>query len=251
MKRCIDLNCDLGEDPALRGTDLALLEVVSAASIACGGHAGDSESMRFIAEAAAASGVAIGAHPSYPDRDGFGRTEMALSAVEIQRTVTQQVAALRNIVADRGARIRHVKPHGALYHAAMTRREVADAVAAGVAAVDRQLMLVGLAGARGLVWWRDAGMRVVSEAFADRRYEPDGSLRSRTKPNSLIEEPSAAAEQAVRIAQGRGVVAADGSVVAVEAETICVHGDTPGAVVIAAAVKKALGDAGINVCRVE
>jgi len=245
--RTMDLNCDLGEVPALRAADLALLDIVSSANVACGGHAGDEDSMRWVVEAARARGVAVGAHPSYPDRAGFGRVEMAMGATEVEEVVREQVGALARIAGEAGVALVHVKPHGSLYHAAMTRREVAEAVASGVRKVDERLLLVGLAGAKGLEWWRAAGMTVAAEAFADRRYDADGSLRSRFKPDAMITDPAAAAEQAVRMAAGRGVMAADGSVVAVRAETICIHGDTEGAAGIARAVRRGLEGSGVRI----
>lgn len=240
----IDLNCDMGEG---MGTDLALLEFVTSANVACGGHAGDERTMRETVRAAKARGVVVGAHPSYPDRSGFGRVAMEMSGAAIEETVREQVAVLDRIVRREGVRLVHVKPHGALYHAAISKRDVAEAVARGVRSVDSKLVLVGLAGAEGLEWWRAMGMLVAAEAFADRRYGADGSLRSRAKAGAMIEGASSAAEQAVRIAEGLGVVAGDGSVIVVNAETICIHGDTAGAVEIARAVRGELERRGVRV----
>jgi 5-oxoprolinase (ATP-hydrolysing) subunit A len=237
----IDLNCDLGE-----GTpgDLALLDIVTSANIACGGHAGDERSMRETVRAAAARGVAVGAHPGYPDRARFGRFDLNMTRSQIEAAVKSQVAALDAIATEEGTHVGHIKPHGALYHAAMQRPDVARAIAnaAGGFAV-----LVGLAGAAGLDVWRGLGVSVAAEAFADRRYERDGSLQSRSGAGSLITDPSLAAEQAVRIARGQGVVASDGAVVAVHAQSICVHSDTPGAVEVARAVRAALERANVTV----
>lgn len=242
--RAIDLNCDMGEGA---GNDAALVECVTSANIACGGHAGDEQSMRVVVREALQRGVAIGAHPGYPDRAGFGRVAIALSPREVELCVAEQVERLSAIARQEGTRVRHVKPHGALYHAAMNAREVAAAVAAGVRRVDAGLVLVGLAGARGLEWWREMGLRVAAEAFADRRYEGDGSLRGRGHADAMIEDPREAAEQASRIARGAGVVAVDGREVGVSAATICIHGDSAGAVALARAVRTRLDREGVQV----
>jgi len=244
--RTIDLNSDLGELPGQRAVDLELMEIVTAANIACGGHAGDLASMRDMVRAAVGRGVTIGAHPSFPDRAGFGRVEMAMGEPELEASVREQVEALVRVAGGAGGRVVHVKPHGALYHAAMHKQGVADAVARAVRAVDAGLVLMGQSGAPGLGWWRVAGMSVVAEAFADRVYLKDGTLAPRGRGGALIEDPAMAAEQAVRIAQGRGVIANDGSVVQVAAETICIHSDTPGAVAVARAVRSGLEAAGFS-----
>lgn len=248
--RTIDLNADMGESDgaAQRATDLALLGVVSSANIACGGHAGDEASMRAIASAALARGVAIGAHPGYPDRANFGRADVAMAEAEIEASVRDQVAALVRVVRALGSEARHVKAHGALYHAAARRPEVARAIGrAALAACGERVTLVGLAGSPALGVWRSTGLRVVAEAFADRRYEADGSLRARGLAGAVIDDPAEAAAQALRVARGEGVVAADGSCVRVEAGTICLHADTPGAVNVARAVREALEAGGVRV----
>lgn len=243
----IDLNCDLGEEPEAGERDDRLAAVVSSLNIACGGHAGDETTMERLVRTAGALGRAVGAHPGYPDRANFGRVEMAMSPPEVEATVREQIERLARIAAANGVAVRFVKPHGALYHAAMRKRDVAEAVGRAARGVDRSLVLVGQSGAMGLEWWRGAGLVVAAEAFADRRYEPDGTLRSRTKPGALLEDPGAAAEQAVEIAMGRGVRAEDGTRIRLEADTLCVHADTPGSVAIAGAVRKALEDAGVDV----
>lgn len=245
----IDLNCDLGEceNAAQIAIDAALLDIVTSANIACGGHAGDQGSMQRTVREAIRRGVAIGAHPSYPDRADFGRKEMPLSAIEIEHTVRDQVMSLRCFVAAERGRLAHVKPHGALYHAAMTKPEVAEAVARGVRSINAALVLVGLAGTKGIEAWRSMGMATAAEAFADRCYEANGWLRSRTLPGAVLDDPGAASEQALRIATEQGVISMDGSVVAVEAETICIHSDTPGALSVARAVRERLEGAGILV----
>jgi UPF0271 protein len=243
----IDLNCDLGEDAAEAARDAALLAVVSSANVACGGHAGDEESMRRVVRAAAGLGVAVGAHPGYPDRAHFGRRDLELEPRRIADTVEAQILALRAIAAGEGVALAHVKPHGALYNRAAGEARVAVAIAAGVARVDARLPIFGLAGSLALEVWRRAGVPAVAEAFADRRYEADGTLRSRRHPDALIMDPAAAAEQAVRLA-GEGWVEAAGAVrVAIRASTLCIHADTPGAVAIASAVRRALAEAGIAV----
>lgn len=245
----IDLNCDLGEDPQrIRdGTDLALLGLVTSANIACGGHAGDEFTMTETVRGAIERGVAVGAHPGYPDRAGFGRLELDLSPDQVEDTVLEQIRTLDGVARSLGTRLVHVKPHGALYHAAMTRPAVSQAIARAVGRVDAGLILVGLAGAPALEAWQKLGFHTLPEAFADRRYEPDGSLRSRTLPGALIDDPGASAEQALRIASGKGVVASDGTVILLSAGTLCVHSDTPGAPGVALAVRDRLEGAGITV----
>lgn len=248
MVNTIDLNSDLGEIPAQRDVDIALLSVVTSANIACGGHAGDEASMREMAWAAAERGVAIGAHPSYPDREGFGRAEMAIGERELEETLREQIQSLESVVREAGSELSHVKPHGALYHAAMHKRSVAEAIARAVVAVDAKLVLVGLAGAPGMTWWREMGLRATAEGFADRVYAPDGALTPRSVKGSLITDAGKAADQAVRMARGLGVIASDGSVISHHAQTICVHSDTPGALDVAIAVRRGLESAGVRVC---
>ena len=247
--RTIDLNCDLGENPdrVRDGTDAALLDIVTSANIACGGHAGDPFTMSHTVRAAMARGVAIGAHPSYPDPERFGRVEMVMPLPDLKESLVRQIAALQQIVTSLGATLRHVKPHGALYHAAMTRMDVAATVADAVRQVDPSLVLVGLSGAPGLARWNGLGFRVFAEAFADRRYEPDGSLRSRSLPGSLISDPVQAAAQATHIALHRPIETSGGWPLVVSADTICVHSDTPDAVNIARGVRTGLTSAGLNV----
>lgn len=225
----MDLNCDMGElaDVAL---EEALMRLVTSANVACGGHAGDAATMERTVRLARQYGVAIGAHPGYPDRANFGRLEMPLSAEQIARAVASQVRALAGIAGE----LTHVKPHGALYNVAAKDAGVARAIGEGVALVGRELVLVGLAGSAMLEVWRQMGFRVAAEGFADRRYEPDGSLRSRQFADALIASPGQAAAQALRLAR-------EGS-----AETICVHSDTAGSVRILAAVSDALRSAGIT-----
>jgi UPF0271 protein len=244
MKR-IDLNCDMGELPEAiaDGTQEALMRSITSANIACGGHAGDAATMRTTIEQAMCHGVAIGAHPGYPDRENFGRLELKLSPQGISDFVFEQVRALAEIAESCGATVVHVKPHGALYNQAVGNRDIAAAIAAGVARWRRDVMLVGLAGSLMLDVFREAGFPVAAEAFADRRYEPDGTLRSRKFPDALIRDPVEAGKQAVGIVERGIVVASDSTEVAVNAQTICIHGDTPGAVEIAATVARSLREA--------
>lgn len=249
----MDLNCDMGELPEMLadGTQEALTKFVTSVNVACGGHAGDEEMMRATIEQALRHGVAVGAHPGYADRENFGRVELDLSAEEIRESVYRQVATLANVAAKCGAVVTHVKPHGALYNQAARDASVARAIAEGVRRWRPDVVFVGLAGSVMLEEFRAAGFRVAGEAFADRRYEKDGSLRARKFRDALLDAPEKAAEQAVRIAEGRGVLTREGAVVAVDAQTICIHGDTPGAERIAEAVKNALVAARVELKRLE
>ncbi len=253
MTRTIDLNCDVGELPALiaDGTEDRLLAQVTSANIACGGHAGDDATMAATLRSALRHGCAVGAHPGYDDREHFGRRRLDLPLERIVAMVRDQVARLQAMVRAAGMTLAHVKPHGALYNAAVDDRDLASAIARGVRAAapgeGSAPRLVGLAGSASLEVYREAGFGVAGEAFADRRYEPDGRLRSRALPGALLEDSGEAAAQAVSLARDGQVTASDGSILPVAAETICVHGDTPGAVRIAAAVRAALLGAGITV----
>ena len=244
----IDLNCDLGELPGavFDGTQQALMASITSANIACGGHAGDDKTMEETIRQAMRNGVAIGAHPGFPDRANFGRLPMAMSGAQIAQCVQEQIEALDQVARRCGATIGHVKPHGALYNLAARDASIARAIAEGVARWRRDVTLVGLAGSAMLQGFRELGFDVAGEAFADRRYEPDGQLRSRRQPDALIDDPQAAAEQALGIAKFGRVIAVDGSAITLEACTICLHGDTPGCVRIAAAVAAKLREAGVR-----
>jgi UPF0271 protein len=223
----IDLNCDMGElEDATH--EAALMEYVTSANIACGGHAGDDAVMERTAKLAMERGVRIGAHPGYPDRANFGRIEMPMSEAEIEETVLRQIERLDAAVRRLGGETVHVKPHGALYNVAVNNEPVARAIARGILRWNAATTVFGLAGSRMLGWWSEMGLTTAAEGFADRRYEADGTLRSRKFPDALITDPQAAAAQAARLAR-EGV-----------AQTICVHGDTPGAVEILKACRKAL-----------
>lgn len=244
----MDLNCDMGEVPeaVADGTQESLMASLTSVNIACGGHAGDSRTMRATIEQALRWKLDVGAHPGYADRANFGRVELQLPPEEIADSVLEQVQTLAAIAEGCGARVTHVKPHGALYNQAVRNPAVAGAIADGVARWTRDVVLVGLAGSLMLDVFREAGFRVGAEAFADRRYEADGSLRSRRFDDALIRNPAEAGRQALRIAEHGTVMAYGGTEIATNAQTICIHGDTPGASAIAAAVAKTLRQARVE-----
>ena len=246
--RVIDLNADVGESfgPWPMGADEALIPLVTSVNIACGAHAGDPATILRAAELAVRHGVAIGAHPGYPDLAGFGRRDLAMSPDDLRASIVVQVGAVRAAASVAGGEVRHVKPHGALYNRAARDEALAAVVAGAVRDLDPGLVLVGLAGSSSVTTGRSAGLAVLEEAFADRRYEPDGTLRSRGLPGALL-GPADAAAQAVAIARDGMVIASGGERLAIRADTICVHGDSPGAVEVAAAVGAALREAGIRI----
>lgn len=248
MKR-IDLNCDMGELPEAiaDGTQESLMKWITSANIACGGHAGDAQTMEATIRQAQKHNIAIGAHPGYPDRENFGRLELKLSPQQIADSVFEQVNALHEIATRLGTKIRHVKPHGALYNQAVHNAEIAAAIAEGVARWNRDVVLVGLANSPMLDIFSRAGFTVPAEAFADRLYEPSGTLRSRKFDDALIRDPQAAGQQAVSIATRSVLIARGGKEIPVNAQTLCIHGDTPGADKIAEAVAKSLAGAGVSV----
>jgi 5-oxoprolinase (ATP-hydrolysing) subunit A len=245
----IDLNSDLGESfgPWPMGQDAALMDSISSANVACGFHAGDPGTMRATIDLALEKGVAIGAHPGFQDLIGFGRREMKASPAEVEDLVLYQVAALAGMAAARGARLQHVKAHGALYTMACRDGALADAIAKAVASLDRSLILFGLPASELLRAGEARGLRVAAEAFADRAYDPDGSLTSRARPGSVIHDTQTVVERAVRMAREGQVVAVDGSTIPLRADTLCLHGDTPGAAEHARAVRRGLEAAGIEV----
>ncbi len=249
----IDINADVGERPeALRdGSEELLLRHISSANIACGGHAGDDETMAATVRYCLRYGVAVGAHPGYADRDTFGRKEMGISPDEIEASVFDQVKRLADIASAEGASLNHVKPHGALYNSAARKSDIALAIGRAVQRINPRLMMVGLAGSPMLESWRAAGLISVAEAFADRRYESDGSLRSRTLEDALIANPAEAAEQVLRIVRDGMVISVGGAQVRIAAQTVCVHSDTAGALGILLAVREVLGRAGVSVARLQ
>ena len=246
--RRVDLNADVGESfgPWPMGADEELVPLVTSVNVACGAHAGDPATILRTVALAARHGAAIGAHPGYPDLVGFGRRELEMTAGDLRASLVVQIGAVLAAARVVGATLRHVKPHGALYNRAARDPAVAATVAEAIRDVDARLALVGLAGSASLEAGRAAGLRVLAEGFADRRYEPDGSLRSRQLDGALL-GPADAAAQAVSLVRDGTVTASDGSTVTVDAETLCIHGDSPGAVEIVRAVRGALRDAGILV----
>ena len=246
----VDLNADMGEGFGVYplGRDADLLAVVTSANIACGFHAGDPSVMDRTVALAVQAGVSIGAHPGFPDLRGFGRRRVDADPAEVERDVLYQVGALQAFTRAHGSRVVHVKAHGALYNQAAEEEPLARAVARGIARAGQDLVMVGLASTE--VMRRAAeetGLRFAAEGFADRRYERDGTLQSRKIPGSLITDPAAAADQALRIARDGTVVATDGSEIRLRADTLCLHGDNPAAVANAAAVRRALEQAGVEV----
>lgn len=234
----IELNADIGEGC----DDARLMPFVDRVSIASGGHTGDATSMAAALRLARTHGVKVGAHPGYPDRAGFGRQPIAAAAAVIRAWVVEQIETLAEVAGREGMRLAHVKPHGALYNVAAQDAEVAGAIAAAVRSVDAGLLLVGLAGSQLIEAGRAAGLGVRNEAFVDRRYATRLRLVSRETSGALIHDPALAAEQALSLAKGEGVVAASGEWLEIRADTLCLHSDTPGAIALARAVHAALHD---------
>ena len=245
----IDLNADLGESfgPWRMGQDEALMTSITSANVACGFHAGDPTVMRATIRLAKPHGVAVGAHPGFPDLVGFGRREMRLSKAEVEDLVLYQLAAIAGVAGAEGVRLQHVKAHGALYNMAARDAVLATAIARAVAAFDRTLILLGLPNSPLLREGNAAGLRVAAEVFADRTYEADGSLTSRGTPGSVIHDPAHVVERAVAMITTGEVIATDGSALSLQAHTICLHGDTPGAADLAHRVRTALESAGVRV----
>ncbi|MDT0527697.1 5-oxoprolinase subunit PxpA [Micromonospora sp. DSM 115977] len=243
----MDLNADLGEGFGIwrLGDDAALLDLVTSANVACGFHAGDASTMRRVCEGAAERGVAVGAQVGYRDLAGFGRRHIAYAFAELRDEVTYQLGALDAFCRLFRTRVRYLKPHGALYHAAARDETQAAALVAAVGDYDDQLPVLCLPGSVLAQLAAGAGLRVVAEGFADRGYLPNGSLVPRTAPGALVTDPEEVAVRAVRMATERTMVAVDGSVVPCPVESICLHGDTPGAVRCAELVRAALIDAGV------
>jgi UPF0271 protein len=245
----IDINSDMGESFGAYtiGHDRGLMQSITSANVAAGFHAGDPSVLRETIRLAKQHGVAVGAHPGFPDLVGFGRRELNADPRETEDMVLYQIAAVAGVARAEGVALQHVKPHGALFNMAVRSRELADAIARAVAAFDRALILFGLPGSEILEAGRAAGLRVTAEVFADRAYEPDGTLASRRKPGSVIHDPDAVVARAVRMVTDRSVVATDGSLVRLEADTICVHGDTPGSDALAATIRSGFEKAGVRV----
>ncbi|GAA1536725.1 UPF0271 protein [Microbacterium ginsengiterrae] len=245
----IDLNSDLGENVADRvvSDDAAMLEIVSSANVSSGFHAGSPEGIRQTLADAVRGGVVIGAHPGYRDYENFGRTKVDIDSATLQAHVEYQLGALMGLASAVGGKVAYVKPHGALYNTIARDERQSKAVVAAIKAIDPNLVLLGLAGGTVLEIAKDAGLTVAAEAFADRAYQPDGQLVSRAEEGAVLHDPAAVAERMVRLA-GEGVIRAiDGTDVRVEAQSICVHGDSPGSVAMAAETKRMLQDAGITI----
>lgn len=240
----IDFNCDIGEGC---GDDAAIIPLISSASIACGGHAGDDDSMRRTLQLCRAQGVAVGAHPSYPDREHFGRHALRLPADEIAAFVHAQIERLAAIAREEGMRLSHVKPHGALYNRAADDEAVADAIAATVAAFDRDLCLFGLSGSALTRAGERHGLRVAHEVFAERGYDARGRLLPRGTPGAVLETVAESIAQVrALVLEGRAPLA-DGGHIALRADTLCLHGDRPDAAAFARALRDALVDAGVAI----
>jgi UPF0271 protein len=239
----IDLNADVGEG----SDDEPLFPYLSSVSVACGGHAGDPQTMARTIEAAGRFGLAVGAHPSYADREHFGRRELVLSWQEVQKIVEEQIRVLDRIARKQGVLLVHVKPHGALYNQAARDPSLAQAIARAVRQVDPALALVGLAGSALLIAGRSEGLAVFAEAFADRRYREDGTLAPRSAPGAVIEDPEAAAAQATAIARGSEILTVEGKRIQVRADTLCLHSDTPGALGIVSSVRRRLEADGVDI----
>ena len=240
----IDLNCDLGEGC---GSDAELMRYISSANIACGFHAGNGDTMRKTVELALEHGVAIGAHPGYADPENFGRTPMNLAPAEVRQLIFDQLEALKRVCDPLGAKIRHLKPHGALYNQAAKDRELASAVIEAVAEWDRDLIFYGLSGSEMISEAEKVGLRTASEVFADRTYRTDGSLTPRTESNALITETETSVTQVLDMIRYGRVRSTDAIMVAIKCETICLHGDGDHAVEFATIIRDQLVENGITI----
>ena len=245
----IDLNCDMGEGFGAwtMGNDAALMNYVSSVNIACGFHAGDASTIRQTVETAIIKGVKVGAHPSFPDLQGFGRREMKMSSKEIFDLVLYQVAALKGVCEAYGTRLNHVKPHGALYNTAAKEAEKAAAIAEAVKKIDENLIFYGLSGSFLISEAEKIGLRTASEVFADRTYTNDGALTPRTEPNALIHDSKQAIAQVLEMILEQKVTATDGKKVALKAETVCIHGDGEHALEFAKLINGELKRCGIKI----
>ncbi|MEK7723622.1 MAG: 5-oxoprolinase subunit PxpA [Acidobacteriota bacterium] len=245
----IDLNCDMGESFGTwrMGNDAELMNYVSSINVACGFHAGDARTMRETVQIAQQKGVAIGAHPSFPDLQGFGRREMSLSSQEIFDIVLYQVSALKGICEAFGAKLRHVKPHGALYNLAARDKKVATAVAEAVCRIDNKLIFYGLSGSFLISEADKIGLKTASEVFADRTYQKDGSLTPRSQPNALIDSREDSIKQVLQMVLDGTVTAVTGEIIPITAETICIHGDGTHAVEFANVINQSLREKSIKI----
>ena len=245
----IDLNCDMGESfGAWRmGNDAALMDFVSSVNVACGFHAGDASVIRQTVETAISKNVAVGAHPSFPDLQGFGRREIKMSATEVFDIVLYQIAAVKGICEAHRSKLHHVKPHGALYNQAAKDAGLAEAIAKAVKAIDGKLILYGLAGSFLISEAEKLGLQTASEVFADRTYQADGSLTPRSQPNALIENTEKAAAQVWQMISEKTVMTTDGEKIALFAETVCIHGDGTHALEFAKTINAKLKANGVKI----
>lgn len=252
MMTRVDLNCDLGEDESAQGVqrESHILPHVSSANIACGFHAGGPAFMRYTMSAALAHGVALGAHPSFFDRENFGRRELPVAPERVYEEVLYQIGAAVAIARSLGAPLNHVKPHGALYNMAARDPALGDAIARAVRDFDPGLVLYGLSGGRLLEAGAAHGLQCAAEVFADRSYQRDGSLTPRSQPDALIEDADAAAAQVMQMLSTGTVTSTDGTAVRIRADTVCLHGDAPQAAIFAQLLRKSLESAGITVAAI-
>ncbi len=248
----IDLNCDMGESFGAwtLGNDAALMDYVSSVNIACGFHAGDASTIRKTIETALEKGVAVGAHPSFPDLQGFGRREMKMSATEVFDIVLYQIAAVKGICEALGGKLHHVKPHGALYNQSAKDANLAEAIAEAVKKIDENLILYGLSGSFLISEAEKINLRTASEVFADRTYQTDGSLTPRDKPNALISDAKQAVSQVLQMISEQTVTAVSGDKISLRAETVCIHGDGEQALEFAETINKQLEEEGVNIKRI-
>lgn len=245
----IDINCDIGESfgPWVMGADAEVMPHITSANVACGAHAGDPRIMRRTVRAAKAHGVAVGAHPGFADLQGFGRREMQADPSEVEDSLLAQIGALAAIARAEGVPIRHVKAHGALYNMAARDRTLAEAIARAIKAFDPSLVMFGLPNSPMMEAGVAAGLRVAAEGFADRSYEADGSLTPRSRAGAVIHDVDRVVDRAVRMVRDGVVLTSDGKEIPLKVDTICVHGDTPGASVLTQRIRAALVAAGIQV----
>ncbi|MTV50460.1 5-oxoprolinase subunit PxpA [Heliobacillus mobilis] len=245
----VDLNCDLGESfGAYRiGCDEEMIAIATSVNIACGLHAGDPDVMARTVDRALRAGAAIGAHPGFPDLAGFGRREMQMAPAQVTNLIVYQVGALQAFVRAAGGKLNHVKPHGALYNMAAQMDELAEAIAEGIQKVDPNLILYGLSGSRLVKAGKKVGLRVAQEVFADRSYKADGTLTPRSHPQAVIHDPGVAARRVMQMISSQTVQAVDGSSISLEADTVCIHGDTPSAIEMARILRCRLEEEGIAV----
>ncbi len=249
MGLCVDLNCDMGESFGNYkiGMDEEIVPHISSANVACGFHASDPVVMQKTVQLCKDSGTAVGAHPGFPDLSGFGRRQMKVSLAELKAMVMYQVGALKAFTTAAGLKLQHVKPHGAMYNMAGKDHDMALAICEGIAAVDPSLILLGLSGSELVKAARETGLKAASEVFADRAYEEDGSLVARTKPGAMITDENEAISRVIGMVKDHRVTAITGREVEVAADSICLHGDSPKAVLFAQRISAALQEEGIEI----